>query len=611
MKPTLTNLLFILFLSLTCFSQEQTLKEYSYSEFFKMIEDEQDSIFSLENAVIKQNIETDSIHSYEEKYISSDSSHYEYSRTKFIDIHKVIKLNNVHFVTFREDSDILYGLHHVRFHKELEIKNILNGSFSECVFNKKVKIDENQNLIKDELLNGNNHNSMVVFHHCSFNEGVQAEAMAYHNSIFEKLNVQILFSNCNIKPLAENKNYHSIFFASNVIQLGLEKCHFYGKGYVSIRFNLGIALWINENSFPEQLVDLSIDENDDTVMLNVAGNTFNYPLLSQIDFNAKNLIFDWEQMKSGMLNSFSYSFNQSFDPDNYWKSHQDINTINDYLNITRIENERAFREEAKMLGQLYAKYKREHDIVNANKSYIYLKDLETQRLAYVQKTEPSFTNYFTWKINQFLKVFSAYGTQPAKAIIFSLYVILAFALIYLFFPNSWDNHGRKRIMDRYAFFLKYMKKDAGIHEVYLEEKQPELMEYETFRALVTNSNEHVPKFFIATGLPLYKWAVSGTKLHAAFLSKVDIMKGTWQNLPAHKRFWKSVLLVGAFLIAVIYDLIIKVLNALMLSINTFTTLGFGEIPIKGLPRYLAIIQGFIGWFMLTIFSVSLISQLLN
>ena len=61
----------------------------------------------------------------------------------------------------------------------------------------------------------------------------------------------------------------------------------------------------------------------------------------------------------------------------------------------------------------------------------------------------------------------------------------------------------------------------------------------------------------------------------------------------------------------IYDLIIKMLNALMLSMNTFTTLGFGEIPIKGLPRYLAIIQGFIGWFMLTIFSVSLISQLLN
>ena len=49
----------------------------------------------------------------------------------------------------------------------------------------------------------------------------------------------------------------------------------------------------------------------------------------------------------------------------------------------------------------------------------------------------------------------------------------------------------------------------------------------------------------------------------------------------------------------------------MLSVNAFTTLGFGEIPIKGVPRYLAIIEGFIGWFMLTIFSVALISQLLN
>jgi hypothetical protein len=89
------------------------------------------------------------------------------------------------------------------------------------------------------------------------------------------------------------------------------------------------------------------------------------------------------------------------------------------------------------------------------------------------------------------------------------------------------------------------------------------------------------------------------------------MKGTWEDVPDGKRWWKGILLIGAFSIAIIYDIMIKMLNALMLSINTFTTLGFGEIPIKGLPRYLAIIQGFIGWFMLTIFSVSLISQLLN
>jgi hypothetical protein len=96
-----------------------------------------------------------------------------------------------------------------------------------------------------------------------------------------------------------------------------------------------------------------------------------------------------------------------------------------------------------------------------------------------------------------------------------------------------------------------------------------------------------------------------------FLKKTDILQGTWSELNPRQKRWKNIQ-IGVFLIiGLIYDFSIKILNALMLSINTFTTLGFGEIPIRGLPRYLAIIQGFIGWFMLTIFSVSLISQLLN
>jgi hypothetical protein len=156
-----------------------------------------------------------------------------------------------------------------------------------------------------------------------------------------------------------------------------------------------------------------------------------------------------------------------------------------------------------------------------------------------------------------------------------------------------------------------MNKKAGIHEVYLDNQKEELLEFNEFKTLVEQQGKTVPKFFTATALPLYKWAISGSKFSASVLKRVDIMKGTWSDLPTKKRWWKSFLLIGAFLIAICCDIFIKMLNALMLSINTFTTLGFGEIPIKGLPRYLAIIQGFIGWFMLTIFSVSLISQLLN
>ncbi|MDG1528518.1 MAG: hypothetical protein P8I51_10910 [Polaribacter sp.] len=121
-----------------------------------------------------------------------------------------------------------------------------------------------------------------------------------------------------------------------------------------------------------------------------------------------------------------------------------------------------------------------------------------------------------------------------------------------------------------------MNKQAGIHEEYLAGQQEELMDYDEYRKLIETSHKKVPKFFTSTAMPIYKWAISGTKLSAGFLKRIDIMKGTWSDLPQHKRLWKSTLLISAFLIAILYDVFIKVLNAIMLSINTFTSLGFGK-----------------------------------
>jgi hypothetical protein len=52
------------------------------------------------------------------------------------------------------------------------------------------------------------------------------------------------------------------------------------------------------------------------------------------------------------------------------------------------------------------------------------------------------------------------------------------------------------------------------------------------------------------------------------------------------------------------------LNAITLSLNSFVTLGFGNIPTKGAARYVCIFQGFLGWFLLSIFTVALINQVL-
>jgi len=57
-------------------------------------------------------------------------------------------------------------------------------------------------------------------------------------------------------------------------------------------------------------------------------------------------------------------------------------------------------------------------------------------------------------------------------------------------------------------------------------------------------------------------------------------------------------------------LLLSMLNAITLSINAFVTLGFGVIPTKGAARYICIFQGFLGWFLLSIFIVALINQVM-
>jgi len=57
-------------------------------------------------------------------------------------------------------------------------------------------------------------------------------------------------------------------------------------------------------------------------------------------------------------------------------------------------------------------------------------------------------------------------------------------------------------------------------------------------------------------------------------------------------------------------ILLSLLNGFALSLNAFVTLGFGNIPTHGIARYVTIVQGVIGWFLLSIFTVALINQVL-
>lgn len=361
-------------------------------------------------------------------------------------------------------------------------------------------------------------------------------------------------------------------------------------------------------------VSLRIDNDKRS---NIKNNQFNKQLFLEITKETNSeFTLDYKQFDK---NLFSYNLNTYFfNEHNKLESDFIADTerfsernIKFYLENAIIKNEFVYKNEQKLKGRLYQMYRQNFDTDFANLVYTDIKDLETKRSEYLYKQDPSFKSFFTWKINQFLKVFSAYGTEPARAVVFSMYVILLFAFIYLLFPNSWDSHGKKRLMHRFEFFQKYLRRKDGMHTIYLENQEKEISSYKEFKTNLENAQVELPSFFISWSKPLYNASMFSSKITARFLKSTDILKGKWKDLsPKQKRF-KNFQIGFLLTLGLIYDLFIKALNALMLSINTFTTLGFGEIPIKGLPRYLAIIQGFIGWFMLTIFSVSLISQLLN
>jgi len=247
---------------------------------------------------------------------------------------------------------------------------------------------------------------------------------------------------------------------------------------------------------------------------------------------------------------------------------------------------------------------------NANDVLVEIKNLETAITKNTYENQPSAKSFFDWKANQFLYDFSAYGTDIVKAIGYSLNVILLFAIFYLFFHNDWDYGSSKTVRKRLDFLLDYFRRKDGLHSLYEEQSRKEFEEIKAFSRKVKASRRKVPVSisYIAGWYykPILSWRIMKLKL----LRRIDVLEGSWEEKSSrHQKRSTGIVLLWIFF-SVCFALVVKLLNALTLSVNAFTTLGFGSIPTRGIARYAAILQGFIGWGLMTIFSATLIKQFL-
>ncbi len=226
---------------------------------------------------------------------------------------------------------------------------------------------------------------------------------------------------------------------------------------------------------------------------------------------------DWQQLKGSKLR---HAFADG--P----VSHNEIAFVSPTDSSVVLHKEKYFPI-IEVYSKLIARYKTLGRLEDSNSAFTEFKDLEGARYYELYQSKGGINNYFRWKLNRLMKFYTEHGTDPARAIIISLYVIIAFGFFYVFFPSDWDTISKSKLIQNFNDFR------------------------------TKNEKGYVKSFLI--------------------------------------------LLIGLF---------IGLLNAFTLSLNAFTTLGFGNIPTNGIARYVCVLEGFIGWFLLSIFSVALINQVL-
>ncbi len=278
---------------------------------------------------------------------------------------------------------------------------------------------------------------------------------------------------------------------------------------------------------------------------------------------------------------------------------------------TLISDVDLFNELNSSYRKFFSMYRTQGDIESANACYKQMKNMETDRYKYLYKQNPNIKRWFNWRFNQFLKYFSEYGTSPVQSLIISMWVMLIFAGVYFFFYSDWDGINRTFLIKQHRKIMQYFRSEQRLEDFYTENYKEDLKTFADYKKEMAESKPELPFFITILGNPLYLHSIIKHKILTFLYRRTEVLQGRWIDLKPTRKVFVSLTVSLSIIIYLISLIFIRVLNSTTLSINAFSTLGFGAIPVKGVSRYITILEGFLGWFLLSIFSVSLISQMLQ
>lgn len=160
----------------------------------------------------------------------------------------------------------------------------------------------------------------------------------------------------------------------------------------------------NSNFETLELINLdvfSINFENTTVSKSMVFDSVNisdFILTKNFDFPLNNTNMSWEEIGGNKL-SYSTPHQQNY-RDTY-SSH--------------LSNSFHYDELLSIYQKMLNLYKERGDRKSFNGCYVEMRDLETDRLHYEYTQDKTMHNLFNWRMNQFLKTFCAFGTNPVTA----------------------------------------------------------------------------------------------------------------------------------------------------------------------------------------------------
>lgn len=502
------------------------------------------------------------------------------------------------------------GLYNCDFDEEfwLVLRDITFDGYVSFINCKNLKIIFQNCHFKKTLRMNSNETEFITLNQCNFDLGYKFERGNVTDKIklFEcnfNINDKLLLAEQKIRKDFDVNDYvFQVSSRANPLDLEIEKCKFFVPESIRNKQECFIRLSQSKfgglkliNSTFDGILDLSetsVENQFTTRDCIFKGNL----LFDGLNINQSNSYIDWNTISSKKIAIY----------DDIQKR---VVTGNNFL-----EHDQAnyFSELISCYSNIYYIFKNQGNRFSANQCYIEWKDLETKYQLFLAEAKGENDSYIIYLMNVFLRDFCDYGTNPIKAIINSSYVILIFSVIYFISPVSIENLPKRSFYSQAYFYFSYLNSDKSFKTHYHEYKskfqiaqfEDEMLEY------LKSNTANTPIY-----LNIFKYKPSFNQAFSKFeyfiFSHILNKNKAYQDLTFKQKLNTGIAIFFILLVNAFYFITIKAFDSLILSINAFSTLGFGELKVVGIGIYLTVIEGFIGWFLLSIFSVALLNQLIQ